>query len=149
MVGRTRRTHGAGSSSSDPGPEIPVTDPTLALAGVLQGMIQAQQEQNAILRTGMETAQRTAEAALDRAAAPPELRPGGVSNFCQLQPASFAGTESPLEADQWLVDMNNLLTAARVPAGEQVEVVKIQLTDLARTWWLAEEKTHTAGAQVT
>ena len=97
----------------------------------------------------METAQRTAEAALDRAAAPPELRPEGVSDFRRLQPASFAGTESPLEADQWLVDMTNLLAAARIPAVEQVEVVKIQLTDLALTWWLAEEKTHTAGTQVT
>jgi len=36
--------------------------------------------------------------------------------------------------------MTNLLTAARVPKDKQVEVVKVQLTDVARTWWLAEEE---------
>ena len=39
-----------------------------------------------------------------------------------------------------MVDMTNLLTAARVPKDKQVEVVKVQLTDVARTWWLAEEE---------
>ena len=39
-----------------------------------------------------------------------------------------------------MVDMSNLLTVARVPKDEQVEVVKVQLTDVARTWWLAEEE---------
>ena len=34
----------------------------------------------------------------------------------------------------------NLLNAAHVPAEDQVEVVKVQLADLARTWWLAEEE---------
>ena len=34
--------------------------------------------------------------------------------------------------------MANLLTAARVPKDEQVEVVKVQLTDMAWTWWLVE-----------
>ena len=41
-------------------------------------------------------------------------------------------------AEQWLTDMVNLLEAANIPAADQVKVVKVQLTDVARTWWLAE-----------
>ena len=88
----------------------------------------------------MLAAQQTATAAIERSTAPREPKPGNISDFRRLQPATFAGTEKPLDAEQWLVDMTNLLTAARVPRDEQVEVVKVQLTDLARTWWLAEEK---------
>ena len=32
-----------------------------------------------------------------------------------------------------------MLKAARVPVDNQVEVAKIQLKDVVRTWWLAEE----------
>lgn len=35
--------------------------------------------------------------------------------------------------------MTNLLDAACIPAVDQVKVVKVQLTDIARTWWLAEK----------
>ena len=40
----------------------------------------------------------------------------------------------------WLVDMTNLLNAARISKADQVEVVRIQQIDMARTWWLAEEE---------
>ena len=36
--------------------------------------------------------------------------------------------------------MTNLLNAVRVLVEDQVEVVKIQLADVARTWWLAEKE---------
>ena len=36
--------------------------------------------------------------------------------------------------------MTNLLNVAHAPKDEQVEVVKVQLTNVARTWWLAEEE---------
>ena len=38
-----------------------------------------------------------------------------------------------------MIDMTDLLKAARIPGENQVEVTKIQLKDVARTWWLAEE----------
>ena len=38
-----------------------------------------------------------------------------------------------------MIDATNLLDAAKVPDTEKIEVVKIQLTDVARTWWLTEE----------
>jgi len=36
--------------------------------------------------------------------------------------------------------MKNLLEAVSVPAEDQIKMAKIQLTDVARTWWLAEEE---------
>ena len=35
--------------------------------------------------------------------------------------------------------MTNLFGVAKVPDDQKIEVVKIQLTDVALTWWLAEE----------
>ena len=39
----------------------------------------------------------------------------------------------------WLIDMTDLLKAARIPDENQVEMAKIQLKAISRTWWLAEE----------
>ncbi|MBZ2164404.1 retrotransposon gag domain-containing protein, partial [Alteromonas stellipolaris] len=38
-----------------------------------------------------------------------------------------------------ITDMTNLLEAAHIPVTDQVKVIKIQLADVARTLWLAEE----------
>jgi len=44
-----------------------------------------------------------------------------------------------LDAEQWQIDTIDLLKAARIPDENHVEVAKIQLKDVARTWWLVEE----------
>jgi len=51
----------------------------------------------------------------------------------------FSGTERPLDAEQWMMDTTDHMKAARILDENQVEVAKIQLKDVARTWWLAEE----------
>ena len=51
----------------------------------------------------------------------------------------FSGMKRPLDAEQWLVNMTDLQKATRIPDKNQVEVAKIQLKDVVRTWWLAEE----------
>jgi hypothetical protein len=66
-------------------------------------------------------------------------RPGTISDFMRLNPSPFSGEEKPLDAEQWLVDMENRLTAARILDADKVDVVKIQLIGIARQWWLAEE----------
>ena len=71
-------------------------------------------------------------------AAPKEQRPGNVFDFRRLQ-AVFSGAEKPLDAEQWLIDTTDLLKAAHILDESQVEFAKIQLKDVARTWWLAEE----------
>ena len=87
----------------------------------------------------MENQQQQTELLRQEIAAPKEQRPGNISDFRRLQPAIFTGEEKPLDAEQWLTDTSDLLNAARVPEENQVEVAKIQLKVIARTWWLAEE----------
>ena len=65
--------------------------------------------------------------------APREPRTGNVTDFMRMNPAMFTGTEMPLEAEQWLTDMENLLKAAKIPEADRVEVINIRLTDVART----------------
>ena len=52
----------------------------------------------------------------------------------RLNPSQFSGEEKPLDAEQWLVDMENRLTAARIPDADKVDVVKIQLIGIAHLW---------------
>ena len=106
-------------------PNGPVGGESADILKVIQTMMENQQQQTELLRQEL--------------AAPKEQRPGNVSDFRRLQPAIFTGVEKPLDAEQWLTDTTDLLNAARVPKENQVEVAKIQLKDIARTWWLAEE----------
>jgi len=63
-----------------------------------------------------------------------------ISDFKRLQQATFACIRKLLDAEQWLIDMTNLLKATHVPEEYQVEMVKAQLMGMAKTWWLAEEE---------
>lgn len=65
-----------------------------------------------------------------------------MSDFCRPQLSTFSGTGSPLEVEQWVVDMKNLLKATRIPDESHVYVVQIQLMDIAHTRWYAKEKRH-------
>ena len=87
----------------------------------------------------MAAQQTAAAAAVNRAVAPREPRPGNLSDFMKLSPAVFTGTEEPLAVERWITDMANLLEGANIPAADQVKMVKLRLTDIARSWWLAEE----------
>ena len=103
-----------------------------------------QQQQMTVIRDGIVAAQQTATAAVERATAtaataPHGQRPGSIADFMKLNPKAFTGNEEPLAAEQWLTDMTNFLEAANIPAADHVKVVKIQLKDIARSWWLAEE----------
>ena len=71
--------------------------------------------------------------------APKVPRTGNVTDFMRMNPAVFTGTEMPLEAEQWITDMEDLLKAAKIPEADRVEVIAVRLTDVARTWWLAEK----------
>ena len=53
---------------------------------VLHGMMESQHQQTELLRQALLTAPR-------------EQRPGNVSDFRRLQPATFSGTEKPLDVD--------------------------------------------------
>ena len=98
-------------SSSRVGPRDEVTD----LMGVLRDMIESQQQQTTLMRDSLIAVHQTTTMAMERAIAPREPKLGNVSDFRRLQPATFAETEKSLDAEQWLVDMTNLLNAACVP----------------------------------
>ena len=66
--------------------------------------------------------------------APQKQRPGNMTDFRRLYRQYFLVPRSPLDATRWLIDTTDLLKAARVPDENQVEVAKIQLKDVARTW---------------
>ena len=51
----------------------------------------------------------------------------------------FSGTKRPLDVEQWMMDTTDLMKAARIPNENHVEVAKIQLKGVTKTWWLAEE----------
>jgi len=118
MERRSGRNHSGSTSNGAAGENVDILR-------VIQMMMENQQQQTELLRQEI--------------AAPKEQRPGNISDFRRLQPAIFTGGEKPLDAEQWLTDTSDLLNAARVPKENQVEVAKIQLKDVARTWWLAEE----------
>jgi len=118
MERRSGRNH-SGQVSNGP------TGENVDILRVIQMMMENQQQQTELLRQEL--------------AVPKGQRPGNISDFRRLQPAIFTGEEKPLDAEQWLTDTSDLLKAARVPEENQVEVAKIQLKDVARTWWLAEE----------
>ena len=124
----------------------PSGDDNVDMMRILMGMMEeqkdhraTQQEQIALLRDGIIAAQQTATTAVDKAAAPKEPKVGNIADFRRLNPKEFSGNEDPLESEQWITDVENLLEAANVPVADYVKVVKVQLTDVARTWWLAEE----------
>ena len=90
---RTRNSHGTSRDSSN--------GENNDMMRILQGMTNSQQQQTELLRQGL-------------LIAPQDQRPGTWSDFRRLQPVEFSGTEKPLDAEQWLIDMTDLLKAARI-----------------------------------
>lgn len=56
-----------------------------------------------------------------------------MSDFKRLQPSIFAGIEGPIKAKPWTMVMENLLKATWNPKENRVEVLCVQVTDVART----------------
>ena len=110
--------------------------------------MQAQTQQTMLIhqqQVAFQQAQQDHQQALDEQRQAQELArgprgPSSIKRFRDLRPPTFAGTESALEADEWLQRIEDALRAADVEVERKVEVVSFQLTDLARTWWKAEAK---------
>ena len=85
------------------------------------------------------TAHQAATAAIDRATTPRVQQAENITDFKRLTPKEFSSNEKPLAAEQWLLDTSNLLQGANIPEAEQVKIVKVQLVDIAHTWWAVEE----------
>lgn len=57
---------------------------------------------------------------------------GNIVDFWRFRPATFSRTRTPLEAKEWLNKKENLLEEADMLPERQVDVVKVQLTDVVR-----------------
>lgn len=60
---------------------------------------------------------------------------GGISNFRCLHPSTILEIVGILEAEQWFMEMENLLRLAWVMEANKLDVIMIQLMDIVRTWW--------------
>ncbi|XP_020254038.1 uncharacterized protein LOC109831109 [Asparagus officinalis] len=58
-----------------------------------------------------------------------------------MRPPSFSGAKGPLAAEEFLKVTETILTVTRIAPTKWVDLMDIQLTDMARIWWDAM-KTH-------
>ncbi|XP_020271796.1 uncharacterized protein LOC109846967 [Asparagus officinalis] len=56
-----------------------------------------------------------------------------------MRPPSFSGAEGPLAAEEFLKVTETILTVTRIPPAEWVDLMDVQLTDMAQIWWTAEK----------
>ena len=72
------------------------------------------------------------------------LAPGGLAlpvagvslrQFLQTQPPSFSKAVDPLEAHDWLLEVEKKLETVGCSDGEKVRYAAHQLTGLAGAWW--------------
>lgn len=58
-----------------------------------------------------------------------------VRDFLALSPRTFEAAKSPLEADDWLRDINILLSTAKVLEEDKVLFTTLLLKGQATAWW--------------
>ena len=61
-----------------------------------------------------------------------------LKRFKDTGPTTFSGTGGSIQAEEWLRHTEKLPAAAEVTPARKVEIVRLQLTDLARQWWASE-----------
>lgn len=104
----------------------------------MRDFIHAMMEQNALVQARLEaaqkeaaTAQRTVTVVAERMSAPVvHDRAGNIVDFHRLHPTTFS---------KQLNYMENFLEVACIPPKSQGDVMKIQLTNIFRTWWKSKE----------
>ncbi|KAJ6823119.1 uncharacterized protein M6B38_384995 [Iris pallida] len=102
---------------------------------------EAQLRQTEAMCQGMEDAHRLAMATVERGAPQREVQQqqqpkiGNIHAFKKLGPRDFKGKEGIIYADDWFEDIERQMRACRLAADLKVEVVGLQLLDIARTWF--------------
>ena len=73
-----------------------------------------------------------------------QLGAPGLSGYSDLKrfkvtgPTTFSGSGGSIQAEEWLRRTEELLVAAEITPARKVEIVRLELTDLARQWWASE-----------
>ena len=60
---------------------------------------------------------------------------GGLADFQRTNPPTFAGTEDPMEAEDWLRNIEKKLAIAQCTGIERVLFASYQLEGAASAWW--------------
>ena len=58
-----------------------------------------------------------------------------LRDFLQLNPRTFASSSQPLDADDWLGEMNRTIIAANVSPEDRVTFVTFLLKGESAAWW--------------
>ena len=58
-----------------------------------------------------------------------------LRDFLQLNPRTFASSSQPLDADDWLGEMNRTIIAANVSPDDRVTFVTFLLKGESAAWW--------------
>jgi hypothetical protein len=58
-----------------------------------------------------------------------------MGDFLRLKPPTFAGSSSPLDADDWLRTIKRKLEAIGCPKNQRVQLAAHQLSGMALAWW--------------
>ena len=66
--------------------------------------------------------------------------PPGYKKFRDMHPRTFSGRETPLEAEEWLRSILDIFRITEIDQASWVRYAKMQFTDMARSWWDAEEE---------
>uniref|UniRef100_A0A2N9GFR5 CCHC-type domain-containing protein n=1 Tax=Fagus sylvatica TaxID=28930 RepID=A0A2N9GFR5_FAGSY len=68
-----------------------------------------------------------------------------LEKFRKLDPPSFKGSKDPLEADNWLKELDRLFKAMNVRDEQRVTLAVFMLKGDALEWWESTERTHEGG----
>uniref|UniRef100_A0A2N9G096 Retrotransposon gag domain-containing protein n=1 Tax=Fagus sylvatica TaxID=28930 RepID=A0A2N9G096_FAGSY len=68
-----------------------------------------------------------------------------LEKFRKLDPPSFKGSKDPLEADNWLKELERLFKAMNVRDEQQVTLAVFVLKGDTLEWWESTERTHEGG----
>ncbi|KAM0849221.1 hypothetical protein ACQ4PT_053871 [Festuca glaucescens] len=74
---------------------------------------------------------------------------GGIRKFLRLNPPAFHGSAKPLEAEDWLTEIEKIFDAMRCPDEEKVSLATFMLQGGAFDWWGVHKNKYTEGFVVT
>lgn len=135
-------TTGASSDAQEVGNQVLGQQPLAQLLlRILQSQEQTQERQTDILQQLVQAAK--GNDAQGRA------QGGLLREFLQLKPSIFSGSANPIDAEDWLNEMEKDFEAMHCPVQEKVTLATFKLQGGAFDWWDARKKKYPEGSLVT
>ena len=110
---------------------------------ILQVLLEDREAVRAERQANLNTLQQLAQMATNNQGHGNHDHPGSkLKNFQNTNPPIFSRTEEPLDADDWLHQMENNLEVAGVEAADKVLFATHYLSGPARVWWNGARAMH-------